>query len=126
MTKQHGGPAIRKRGTGLRVQVYAGRDPLTGRKRQKIGTAATKAEAHRPEARLIREDGANPLRWRRPLRGDRGTGGHRETRVPSRVDEDLHVLFLVVDKLAKPAVHQVVELDAPGDELAGVDLALAE
>ena len=24
---------IRKRGTGLQVQVYAGRDPLTGRKR---------------------------------------------------------------------------------------------
>jgi hypothetical protein len=40
------------------------------------------------------------------------------------VDEDLDVLLLVVDELAEPAVHQVVELDAPGDELAGVDLAL--
>jgi hypothetical protein len=33
MTKQDGGAVIRKRGTGLQVQVYAGRDPLTGRKR---------------------------------------------------------------------------------------------
>jgi hypothetical protein len=31
MTKQDGGAVIRRRGTGLQVQVYAGRDPLTGR-----------------------------------------------------------------------------------------------
>jgi hypothetical protein len=33
MTKEGGRAVIRKRGTGLQVQVYAGRDPLTGRKR---------------------------------------------------------------------------------------------
>jgi Phage integrase, N-terminal SAM-like domain len=42
----------------LVVVVYAGRDPLTGRKRQKTGTAATKAEARQLEARLISQVGA--------------------------------------------------------------------
>ena len=36
----------------------AGRDLLTGRKRQKTGTAATKAEARQLEARLISQVGA--------------------------------------------------------------------
>ena len=36
---------IEKRGNRWWVVVYAGRDPLTGRKRQKTGTAASKAEA---------------------------------------------------------------------------------
>jgi integrase len=49
---------IKKRGNRWWVVVYAGRDPLTGRKRQKTGTAATKAEARRLEARLISEVGA--------------------------------------------------------------------
>jgi hypothetical protein len=46
---------IRKRGNNWRVIVYAGRDPLSGRKRQKTGTAKTKAEAKQLEARLITE-----------------------------------------------------------------------
>ena len=45
---------IKKRGHRWWVVVYAGRDPLTGRKRQKTGTAATRAEARQLEARLIR------------------------------------------------------------------------
>jgi hypothetical protein len=44
---------IRKRRNGLQVQVYAGRDPLTGKKRQKTDTARTRAEARQLEARLI-------------------------------------------------------------------------
>jgi hypothetical protein len=46
---------IRKRGNNWRVIVYADRDPLSGRKRQKTGTAKTKAEAKQLEARLITE-----------------------------------------------------------------------
>jgi transposase len=46
---------IKKRGTSWWVVVYAGRDPLTGRKRQKTGTARTYAEARQLEARLITE-----------------------------------------------------------------------
>jgi Arm DNA-binding domain len=41
---------IKKRGNCWWVVVYAGRDPLTGKKRQKTGTAATKAEARQLEA----------------------------------------------------------------------------
>ena len=33
MAKQDGVAVTRRRGTGLQIQVYAGRDPLTGRKR---------------------------------------------------------------------------------------------
>jgi hypothetical protein len=50
-------PVIKKRGNRWWVVVYAGRDPLTGRKRQKTGTAATKAEARQLEARLISQVG---------------------------------------------------------------------
>ncbi len=46
---------IRKRGNSWRAIVYVGRDPLTGRKRQKTGTAKTRAEAKQLEARLITE-----------------------------------------------------------------------
>jgi hypothetical protein len=44
---------IRKRGSGLRVQVDAGRDPLTGRKRwvSRQGPGQTKA-AYRPAERV--------------------------------------------------------------------------
>jgi tryptophan synthase beta subunit len=49
---------IKKRGNHWWVVVYAGRDPLTGKKRQKTGTAATKAQARQLEARLIGEVGA--------------------------------------------------------------------
>jgi hypothetical protein len=49
---------IKKRGNHWWVVVYAGRDPLTGKKRQKTGTAATKAQARQLEARLISEVGA--------------------------------------------------------------------
>ena len=50
---------IRKRGTGLQVQVYAGRDPLTGRKRyvsQQVPgqTKAAMRQAKQVEARLLR------------------------------------------------------------------------
>jgi integrase len=44
---------IKKHGNSWWVVVYAGRDPLTGRKRQKTRTAATKAEAHQLVAHLI-------------------------------------------------------------------------
>jgi Arm DNA-binding domain len=47
-----------KRGKRWRVIVYAGRDPITGRKRQKRVTVATRAEAKQAEARLITELGA--------------------------------------------------------------------
>jgi integrase len=62
MTKQDGGAVIRKRGTGLQVQVYAGRDPLTGRKRyvsQQVPghTKASMREAKQVEARLLAEVG---------------------------------------------------------------------
>jgi hypothetical protein len=46
-------PGDQKRGNRWWVVVYAGRDPLTGKKRQKTGTAASKAEARQLEARLI-------------------------------------------------------------------------
>ncbi len=46
---------IKKRGNSWWVVVYAGRDPLTRRKRQKTGTAKTRAEAKQLEARLITE-----------------------------------------------------------------------
>src|SRR5215217_7711109 len=42
--------------------VYTGRDPLTGKKRQKTGTAKTRAEARQLEARLIREAGTGQHR----------------------------------------------------------------
>jgi len=51
--RRHGGSVIRKRGSGLRVQVDAGRDPLTGRKRwvSRQGPGQTKA-AYRPAERV--------------------------------------------------------------------------
>jgi integrase len=62
MTKQDGGAVIRKRGTGLQVQVYGGRDPLTGRTRyvsQQVPgqTKASMREAKQIEARLLEEVG---------------------------------------------------------------------
>ena len=61
---------IRKRGTGLQVQVYAGRDPLTGRKRyvsQQVAgqTKASMREAKQIEARLLEEVGAGRHRGSR-------------------------------------------------------------
>jgi hypothetical protein len=53
---------IKKRGNRWWVAVYAGRDPLTGKKRQKTGTAASKAEARQLEARLISQVGAGQHR----------------------------------------------------------------
>jgi hypothetical protein len=44
---------IKKRGNSWWVVVYTGRDPLTGKKRQKTDTARTRAEARQLEARLI-------------------------------------------------------------------------
>ena len=54
---------IRKRRDGLQVQVYAGRDPLTGRKRyvsQQVPgqTKASMRQAKQIEARLLEEIGA--------------------------------------------------------------------
>jgi hypothetical protein len=49
---------IKKRGNRWWVVVYAGRDPAHRQKRQKTGTAATKAEARQLEARLISQVGA--------------------------------------------------------------------
>ena len=53
---------IKKRGNIWWVVVYTGRDPLTGKKRQKTGTARTRAEARQLEARLIREAGTGQHR----------------------------------------------------------------
>jgi integrase len=53
---------IKKRGNNWWVVVYAGRDPLTGKKRQKTGTARTRAEARHLEARLIHEAGTGQHR----------------------------------------------------------------
>ena len=53
---------IKKRGNSWWVVVYAGRDPLTGKKRQKTGTAKTRAEARQLEARLIWEAGTGQHR----------------------------------------------------------------
>jgi integrase len=53
---------IRKRGNSWWVVVYAGRDPLTGKKRQRTGTAKTRAEARQLEARLTREAGTGQHR----------------------------------------------------------------
>jgi Arm DNA-binding domain len=53
---------IYKRGKRWRVIVYAGRDPITGRKRQKSVSVATGAEAKQAEARLITEVGAGQQR----------------------------------------------------------------
>jgi hypothetical protein len=44
------------------VIVYAGRDPITGRKRQKSVSVAIRAEAKQAEARLITEVGAGQQR----------------------------------------------------------------
>jgi integrase len=68
--EQGGGVVIRKRGTGLQVQVYAGRDPLTGRKRyvsQQVAgqTKAALREAKQVEARLLEEVGAGQHRGSR-------------------------------------------------------------
>src|SRR5215218_3157771 len=59
---------IYKRGKRWRVIVYAGRDPITGRKRQKSVTVATRAEARQAEARLITEVGAGQHRSRTSTR----------------------------------------------------------
>ena len=48
---------IMKRGNSWWVVVYTGRDPLTGKKRQKTGTAKTRAGARQLEAQLIRRQG---------------------------------------------------------------------
>jgi integrase len=61
---------IRKRRDGLQVQVYAGRDPLTGRKRyvsQQVPgqTKASLREAKQVEARLLEEVGAGQHRGSR-------------------------------------------------------------
>jgi integrase len=56
---------IYKRGKRWRVIVYAGRDPITGRKRQKRVTVATRAEAKQAEARLVTEVGAGQHRGTR-------------------------------------------------------------
>jgi hypothetical protein len=53
---------IKTRGNSWWVVVYTGRDPLTGKKRQKTGTAKTRAEARQLEARLIREAGTGQHR----------------------------------------------------------------
>jgi integrase len=53
---------IYKRGKRWRVIVYAGRDPITGRKRQKSLSVATRAEAKQAEARLITDVGAGQHR----------------------------------------------------------------
>jgi len=53
---------IYKRGKRWRVIVYAGRDPITGRKRQKSVSVASRAEAKQAEARLITEVGAGQHR----------------------------------------------------------------
>jgi hypothetical protein len=53
---------IYKRGKRWRVIVYAGRDPITGRKREKSVSVATRAEAKQAEARLITEAGAGQHR----------------------------------------------------------------
>lgn len=53
---------IKKRGYSWWVVVYTGRDPLTGKKRQKTGTARTRAEARQLEAKLIREAGTGQHR----------------------------------------------------------------
>jgi integrase len=63
MTREDGRAVIRKRGTGLQVQVYAGRDPLTGPKRymsQQVPgqTKASMREAKQIEAQLLAEIGA--------------------------------------------------------------------
>jgi Phage integrase, N-terminal SAM-like domain len=70
MTMQDGGAVIRKRGTGLQVQVYAGRDPLSGRKRyvsQQVAgqTKASMRQAKQIEARLLEEIGAGRHRGSR-------------------------------------------------------------
>jgi integrase len=49
---------IKRRGNSWWVVVYTGRDPLTGKKRQKTGTARTRAEARQLEARLLQESAA--------------------------------------------------------------------
>jgi integrase len=56
---------IYKRGKRWRVIVYAGRDPITGHKRQKSVTVATRAEAKQAEARLVTEVGAGQHRGTR-------------------------------------------------------------
>jgi integrase len=61
---------IRKRRDGLQVQVYAGRDPLTGRKRwvsQQVPgqTKASMRQAKQIEARLLEEVGAGQHRGSR-------------------------------------------------------------
>jgi integrase len=53
---------IYKRGKRWRVIVYAGRDPITGRKRQKSVSVDTRAEAKQAEARLITEVGSGQHR----------------------------------------------------------------
>jgi hypothetical protein len=90
---------IKKRGDRWRVVVYAGRDPLTGRKRQKTGTAATKAEARQLEARPVGEVGAGQ-------HGSKCQHCYRRIRKgqpPMRPGEVFHLAFTV---LPSPARHR--------------------
>ena len=58
---------IKKGGNRWWVVVYAGRDPLTGRKRQRTGTAASKSlndrPASRPRSISAGQVSARPLWW---------------------------------------------------------------
>src|SRR4051812_29511551 len=60
---------IKQRGSSWWVVVYAGRDPLTGKKVQKTGTAPTKKAAKQLEAKLVREAG-------RTLGNKKASGSH--------------------------------------------------
>jgi integrase len=44
---------IRERGNAWQVIVHAGRDPLTGKRRNLTGTARTRREAQAPPCRLL-------------------------------------------------------------------------
>jgi integrase len=60
MTSSLGGRVIRKRGSSLQVQVFAGRDPLTGRKRWRSRqvpgqTKAAYRQAKKVEAQLLEQ-----------------------------------------------------------------------
>jgi Arm domain-containing DNA-binding protein len=114
---------IYKRGKRWRVIVYAGRDPITGCKRQKSVSVATRAEAKLVEARLITEVGAGQhrgssnrtvaelldrwLEWRLAGRGDAITPANSAER-----GQVLAAAFLI--KNLPPLRHPKVAPALPG------------
>jgi hypothetical protein len=91
---------IAKRGNRWRVVVQAGRDPLTGRRRQLSGSAASKTEALRVERALMAQaaERVTPRIALRQVVAEWWQSGPRlapSTRANYRMNLDRHILPLI-------------------------------